>query len=410
MKISMVGIDHSKAGLSCRERFSFTKNAAVESLERLREKWPDCGCVLLSTCNRTELWISGQEAEQEASAELLCQLKDSTPEEFGPVFVTRRGGEAVMHLLELASGMKSQIFGEDQIVTQVGDAIALAREGGFADSVLQRLFQMAVTAAKRVKTEVCLTSADQSSAAGVASLLKQEFGSLSGLPCLVIGNGVMGRLTAETLRKEGCQVHVTLRQYKYGTAVIPDGCQAVPYEERISLLSRMKAIVSATASPHYTLKREELEPILTDGERRVFADLAVPRDIEPAIDQLAGAVVYDIDQIGGSSRNDISQEELDHAESILREAMDEFANWYYFRDFLPKVQQISRTASDDILWRANRSIHSLDLSSEEEERLQSGVRQAASKVLSKLMFGLRDNLDRELWQDCLESLEKSAMK
>lgn len=410
MKISMVGIDHSKAELSFRERFSFTKVAAVESMKKIREKCPECGCLLLSTCNRTELWLSAGNGEEKATPQLLCSLKEVSQEEAGSVFVCREGTEAVRHLFELACGMKSQIFGEDQIVTQVREALTLARENRCADSALQRLFQEAVAAAKKVKSQVPFTNADQSSATGVVRLLKQQFGSLSKLPCMVIGNGAMGRLTAECLVKEGCQVWVTLRQYRYGAAMIPDECSVIPYEERYHFLSRMKAVVSATVSPHYTLHLEETAPLLSDGSARIFADLAVPRDIEPEIGQLPGVILYDIDQIGGAARSNVSAECLQQAEKILEEAMSDFSNWYYFRDYLPIVQEISQTASDDILWRANKSIRNLCLSEEEQERLEQDVYQAANKVLSKLMFGFRDNLNRELWQDCLESLEKSAMK
>lgn len=410
MKISMVGIDHSKAELSFRERFSFTKAAAVESMKQIKEECPECGCLLLSTCNRTELWISAASGEEKATPELLCGLKGVSREEAGSVFVCREGTEAMRHLFELACGMKSQIFGEDQIVTQVREALTLARENHCTDSALSRLFQEAVTAAKKVKSQVPLTNADQSSAAGVVRLLKQQFGSLAKLPCMVIGNGAMGRLTAECLVKEGCQVCLTLRQYRYGAAIIPEECSVIPYEDRYRFLPQMKAVISATASPHYTLHLQETAPLVSDGTLRVLADLAVPRDIEPEIGQLPGIVLYDIDQIGGAARNNVSAECLHQAEQILEEAMSDFSNWYYFRDFLPMVQEISQTASDDILGRANKSIRNLCLPQEEQERLERDVYQAANKVLSKLMFGIRDNLNRELWQDCLESLEKSAMK
>ena len=209
MNIAMAGIDHRRASLQLRERFAFTKAEAAEALSRLAEHPALEGAVLLSTCNRTELWLSCAEGATLDPAALLVALKGADPADIS--FVVRRGRAAVDHLFALACGLRSRVFGEDQIIAQVKGALALARSCGSADGVLDRLFLSAVTAAKEVKTSVRLTAVDSSSASRAADLICRHFADLKGLPCLVIGNGEMGRLAASTLVSLGCRVEMTVR-------------------------------------------------------------------------------------------------------------------------------------------------------------------------------------------------------
>lgn len=154
MSISMIGIDYSRASVDIRAQFSFTKKNAVTALEHLKQETGILGGVLLSTCNRMELWASTQEDWQGSLYDFLCREKGREPEKFQDYFVQRTGTEAVEHLFYLTSGLKSQILAEDQIITQVKDALALSREAYCTDNVLEVLFRKAVTGAKRVKTEV----------------------------------------------------------------------------------------------------------------------------------------------------------------------------------------------------------------------------------------------------------------
>ena len=154
MSISMIGIDYSRASVDIRAQFSFTKKNAVTALEHLKQESGILGGVLLSTCNRMELWASTQEDWQGSLYDFLCREKEKEPEAYRQYFVERTGEAAAEHLFYLTSGLKSQILAEDQIITQVKDALALSREAYCTDNVLEVLFRKAVTGAKRVKTEV----------------------------------------------------------------------------------------------------------------------------------------------------------------------------------------------------------------------------------------------------------------
>lgn len=407
MNIKMVGIDHSKATIEYRELFSFTKSTAAAAMQRVLAEFGVEGCVILSTCNRTELWLSYETEPSRTPYEILCAVKNINPQDYENYFIERSGAQALRHLLLTSCGMKSKVFGEDQIIAQVGDALALSHDCGCSDSVLERLFRTAVTAAKRVKTTVHLTALDSSVATRTAELLHKELGELQGVCCLVIGNGEMGRLTAQTLVEQGCNVKITLRTYKTGEVIIPSGCCVVPYDDRYKQLAQCRVVVSATTSPHHTIKYDEALPYL-DGSPKLMIDLAVPRDISCELANVRGVRLFDIDSLGGASVSEAENEGVALANRILEEYYEEFENWYYFRGLVPKINDISALAATDITGRIHKTIQRLAIDTDEQERLSQLVEHASIKVVAKLMFGLRDNLDRDKWEDCIQGLEKAV--
>ena len=401
MNIKMAGIDHSKAGVEAREAFSFTKSAAEGAMKQVREEFGADGCVILSTCNRTELWLDG--GENLDPLDILCRLKGVNPDEAAPYITVRRDEEAVGHLLRTACGMNSRLFGEDQIITQVGDAGDFARELKTSGPVLDNLFRTAVTAAKKVKTQVRLTAERRGAAESTVELLQKEWGGFAGRKILVIGNGNMGKLAAEKLLEAGAQVSMTLRQYKHGGASVPEGCRAVSYEERYAVMEQSDAVVSATASPHYTVHAGSV--LVLSRFPQIFVDLAVPRDIDPLVADIPGVKVWDIDSLGVSGAESASEEAAAQAEEILKEYQAEFRRWYDFREAVPLIQQISRKAAEDMDSRMEKCIHTLHLPPEQRDKLWEQIDHHAEKTVAHLLFGLRETLSPELLRDCLKALD-----
>lgn len=207
MAIWMAGIDHTTAGLDIRSVFSFTKKRTAQAYEDFRSVPGLEGSVILSTCNRMELWLSISPREDFSPVDMLCRYLDVPGEKYASYFTVRRGREAADHLFRLAAGMESRIVGEDQILTQVGDALALARSCYATDHTLEVLFRLAVTGGKRVKTEAALSTADQSVIHTALRMLEAEGVSVGGRRCMVIGNGMMGRLSAQALMDRGGGCH-----------------------------------------------------------------------------------------------------------------------------------------------------------------------------------------------------------
>lgn len=405
MPIQMIGIDHSRAAIDKRTIFSFTKKKCAEALEIIKGKSGISGCVLLSTCNRMELWVSCGEDFSDSLVDMLCEIREVCPEPYRDYFVERKEREAVAHLFRLASGLESRIIGEDQIITQVKDALSMAREHYATDNVMETLFRMAVTAGKKVKTEIVLSRANRSVIHHALETLEKEGFTAAGKTCMVIGNGEMGKLTATVLRQAGADVTVTVRQYRSGMVEIPRGCSRIDYGDRMKLLPQCDLVVSATASPNYTLTEQGVREAGLDHPV-VLVDLAVPRDIDPLAEKLPFVKLYDIDDFHVDIQSEDLKENISRAEHILEEQMEEFYVWYECHDMIPKIQGIKESAVVDLELRLHKILRALPMEEGQKAALQKDIDAAAAKVVNKMMFGLRDTVSQRTFRECVEGLEK----
>lgn len=410
MNIFMTGINYNNAEIAFREKCSLTIEQQTEIAKGLIESGLAKGCIILSTCNRTELWISGNKLaaidffiNQVFGEEKIDSLiKDKIEKSF----TVRQGEEAIDYLLELACGIHSQIFGEDQILSQLKLAAESARENGYINSILETLFRTAITGAKKVKTEVVLSNKNRSLPESIISKLEENYGSLKDRNCLVIGNGEMGRLMANKLVDVGANVEMTLRQYKRKQVIIPEGCEVVLYDDRYEQIENKEFIFSATRSPHYTMKADELNHILRQDKNYCFVDMALPRDIDPELNEFNNVELFHIDDF--SIKSECGNEELQFAKDILIEYKKDFINWYHIREWAPKVNEISRVVgklTDDKLTKVYKNIK-IDV--EDRGFLQTSVQEATKKAVSKIIFGLRENMEREQYNKMLQALEVTA--
>jgi glutamyl-tRNA reductase len=411
MNIRMAGVDYNKAGIAERERFAFTATARADALASVRERFAGCGCVIIATCNRTELWLCAEKGDCPPPDRLLCELKGVSLDENGGFLVNRAGFEAAEHLFFLASGLKSQITGENQILAQIKEAAEAAQKAGSALTVLQRLFQSAVSCAKRVRTETGLARADVSTASAALDFLREGGIDVRGAECLVIGSGVVGRLCAGLFERAGAGVTMTLRRHKTGKTLVGNNVRLIDYDERYARLPDFRLVISATVSPHHTIAFPEAVKVLggggLSGKEIIFLDLAVPRDIDPDIKKIAGVSLFDIDEITGRARG--SRIDVGEAKRIIDEETAAFAEWYKFRAHIETVRAIRTEAACDIARRAGRAIKTVAIDEIAEAYLTRAVTEAAGKVMDKMLYGLRDNLDSALWADCLAALRGAVI-
>lgn len=447
MGILMAGIDHSIAPIDIRTVFSFTKKNMAEALEYLKQIRGIEGCVLISTCNRMELYLStGGEFASDIFV-LLCELRNLPESLYGkyrPYFRFREEREAVHHLFRLSGGLESRILGDDQIVTQVKDALAFAREHYAADHVLETLFRQAITAAKKVKTYDELSPSDQSVVRTAIRSLKEEGYTFEGKKIMVIGNGVMGKLAATQFQQQGADVTVTVRQYRSGVVEIPKNCSRIDYGRRMELFGECDYVLSATVSPNYTLTKELVAecrkeqatecrkeqaaectnepeamcseplfgqniPAASNSDKKksvVLIDLAVPRDIEPAVVELDGVRLYDIDCFREEAVSEAQKKTIADAEACFAEQMEDFFAWYECVDVIPKIQEIKELAAIDLENRLTKKLRALPMADEEKAALRDDIESAAERTINKLLFGLRDNVSKAAFRECIEGLEE----
>ena len=218
----------------------------------------------------------------------------------------------------------------------------------------------------------------------------------------------MGKLAAQSLQQTGADVTVTVRQYRSGMVQIPLGCSRINYGERLQLIPECDLVVSATASPNYTLTRELLAR--THPERRktplICIDLAVPRDIEPALAKEEGITLYDMDSFRTERISPESMESITKAGEIVREQMDEFFQWLDGRDVILRIQEIREEAVQDLNLRIHKILKNTPIEDSDRTNLLNAVDTAAGKVVNKLIFGLRDSLNQDTFLECVAGLEK----
>lgn len=323
MRLVMVGLDHTTAPLAAREAFSLDRERLLPLLPALTGGEVK-GAVVLSTCNRTELFLSHTGDVPPDGIGLLCRALALPEEEHARHFVERAERQAADHLMRVASGMESSVTGDDQIITQVRDALETARRAGTADPLLEALFRSAVTAGKKVKTDVRFSPDGASVATAAAAAAEELLGPLGEKRVLILGNGVVGRLAAAELRRRGCGVDVAYRAHRGIPDNLPEGCAAVPYEERYRLLPRYDVVVSATASPRHTIEAAEL----ADGRLpALLLDLAVPRDIDPPVAERPGVRLLNVDDLRHPAVKNTRREEWARAEDIIAAEARRFEAW-----------------------------------------------------------------------------------
>ena len=353
--ICMVGTDHVLAPADVRSNFVIPAEKKTDAIQRIRDTLGASGVALVATCNRTELWASfdstpapersvldsGEPRSDDPLLQALCHAHCLDPVDYARYFRARDDEEAVEHLFHMSCGLRSAIMAEDQVISQVKQTIAFSREHRLADSCLEVLFREAVTAAKNVKSTVRFTRAYGTAVDAAIDKLKQAGFDLSQTTCMVIGNGEYGRLAASTLAQHDADVRVTVRQYTHGYVAIPAGCTPIPYADRYEHLSDCDVVMSATTSPHYTLSAHEFDMHRNKDGMIVF-DLAIPHDVDPAIGNLAGCQVFDIDQFSTNAGIENAQA-VEQARIILDNGAHAFWDWVVRRNS-PEANQSSGTA------------------------------------------------------------------
>lgn len=384
MNIVMSGLEHSLAPIHLRERLSFTKLQNAEMIGKIYDFPHISGCVLLSTCNRTELYLSC--TEEVNPGELLCKAAGMDYTQYQQMFVTHSGQQAVQHLMEVSAGLRSRIWGEDQIISQVRDAVSIARQAHTTDPVLETLFRFAISAGKEVRTKARLTAVSSSAASMAVALIKEKLEPLTHKKAMVIGNGEMGRLAASLLQKEGCDVLVTLRSYRHGETIVPPGCGVVPYDERMQHMNGIDILISATTSPHYTVTADQLSSL--SHPPVIAVDLAIPRDIQPEAGNLSGLSLYNIDDLGSFLENRTVPENVS---AILQTQMNNFYRWLGYKDCMGSVDSLKQAIIQRLLRTGQLN---------EELSVEEIIELSVGKTVDLLVSGLAERITSENLEKC----------
>lgn len=364
MSIQLISISHKTAPLHVREKFAFSKTQQEDILKELAGFVGIDECVIVSTCNRTEVYTWCREASWEreiyeyVQAVLLRRAGVENQADIGHIFRFYGKTKAIRHLFLVASGLDSMVIGEDQILGQVKEAQAMAAGLKTCSTYLNTFFRYAITAAKKVKTDTKLSKTPVSTAVICIRAARDYLGTLDHKNIMIIGaSGKIGSVVLKNLLSDHrANVFVTTREAAPGCkGQEGGGYTLIPYEKRYEYLARMDVVISATASPHYTLTYDSVEQHLVfgrDGESvkpRAFMDLAVPLDIESRIGTLPGVMCSNIDDFGrtAKSNNEMKLKEAEAAREILEEYETAFEKWLIFQTALPKMRQVRDEILED---------------------------------------------------------------
>jgi glutamyl-tRNA reductase len=329
MALIVAGISHHTAPLAIRERLVVSAADALETAQRL---CGECGAreaVLLSTCNRTELYVS--EGDDDAVPAIWRDFSARLGEDVSRYGYVRRDREAVAHLFRVTAGMDSMILGEAQIHGQVRDA--WERNRGASGVVLNRLFQTALLVGGRIRSETTIGYGAASTSSAAVQLAGKIFGSLAGRRAMVLGAGEMAELALECLLREGVRTVVVANRTHEHAAVLAERyhAEALHYNECWPRLPDVDLLLCSTAAPRTIVGVEQIAPTLkARGDRPLcILDIAVPRDVEPAVGALGNVFLYDLDDLRtvASSNVERRREEMPAAEEIIAPEVEKYWGW-----------------------------------------------------------------------------------
>ncbi|GKW12696.1 MULTISPECIES: glutamyl-tRNA reductase [Pectobacterium] len=335
MTLLALGINHKTAPVSLRERVVFSQDKLGVALDSLLQQPLVQGGVVLSTCNRTELYLSvdEQENQREQLIRWLCEYHQLRPEEVNDSLYWHQGNAAVSHLMRVASGLDSLVLGEPQILGQVKKAFAESQRGHSLSSELERLFQKSFTVAKRVRTETDIGASAVSVAFAACTLARQIFESLADVTVLLVGAGETIELVARYLREHNVQKMVIANRTRERAQALATevGAEVITLAELDEQLVHADIVISSTASTlpiigkgmmERTLKARRNQPML-------MVDIAVPRDIEPEVGKLPNVYLYSVDDLHAIIQHNLAQRKAAavQAESIVQQESSDFMAW-----------------------------------------------------------------------------------
>jgi glutamyl-tRNA reductase len=382
-----IGTDHTLSPVALRERLALGEQAATQLLHTLHQSASIEEVAVLSTCNRTEIYFIAQESEQaiQRAARAFAALLGDQEAALEGVLVTRTGLDALRHLCAVASGLESMVMAEGQILGQVREAGERAQHLGTAGVQLHAAFRAAVTCGKRVRAETAIGRADVSVSSVLIDLLAGEIPDWQAQRVLLIGAGRMNQVTAAGLHRHGAgSIVVTSRTIAtarglaetVGGSVIP--LHRVPEEARQATL-----IISATRSPGLMLTPEMLVPRPATPLRVV--DLAVPRDVDPAVGRLPGVRLLDIDAIKQCQERQGLAEALATANRLVDEAAQDWLVWCRTRDAVPLIADLRAHVDQQRDIELARTLALLDHLTEAD---QARVREMANRLVNKMFHHL----------------------
>ncbi len=365
MRLVLVGTSHHRAPVELRERVALERDAAAALAARLAEGGREA--IVLSTCNRTELYLAAEDGEA-AERDAVAALAALEPEVEGALY-RLRDQAAALHLFRVAGGLDSLVPGEGEILGQV----RVAFEAGTTGPLLERVFRQALHAGRKVRAQTAIGESPASVSSAAAALAEQVFGDLAGRSILLLGAGKVSAQAARNLRTRGAEIVLAANS-------------RTDRDEIEEHLASVDVVIASTSAPGLVLDAAAVGRALSRrrGRQLLLVDLAVPRDLDPGIRDLDGCYLYDIDDLEGIVTATLAgrRREAERAESIVAEEAEKFHEWHASLDVVPAIASL-RAKAEEIreaeLAKADALLGRLD------ESQRRAVEAVTAQIVNKLL-------------------------
>jgi glutamyl-tRNA reductase len=407
MPLTCIGLSHHTAPIEVRERHAFPAARMAEALVALRDYEAVREAAMLQTCGRLEIYAELDDYER-GVAQIKSFLSNfrhgTTGYDLESYLYTHLGHQAVEHLFRVCTGLDSMLIGEAEILGQVKDAYVAATRANSLGRMLHHLFREALAAGKTARAQTRIGGESISMATAAVEAARGHLGTLEGTSILVVGAGKMGRTAVKRLRQEGAvRVIVANRTLARSRALVSDAGfgEAVEMPELVEAVAHADVVVASTGASHFVLDEERVRSAMSVRPQRplFIVDIAVPRDVDPAVSSIDNVSLVDIDGLKSvvNERLDLRREAIPHVEEIIAEYVERFENWYRARIAVPVIARLTQKAEAIRTAELERLLGRCPDLDERERMLVTGMTMTiVSKLLHSAILKIREKatLDR----------------
>jgi glutamyl-tRNA reductase len=390
MKVLVAGLNHKIADVDVREKLAFTGSKLEEGLLRFSGLPEVDEAIILSTCNRVELYANVSETEKAAESikTFLSEFHNINKDSLDNALYFYHDIQAVEHVFKVASSLDSMIVGEPQILGQLKDAFDLALAKKTTGILLNKLMKKAISAAKRVRTETRIAENAVSISFSAVELAKKIFTDLSKKVCMLLGAGEMAELAAKHLISNGVrEVLVANRTFERACSLAEEfHGRPVKFEEFLQEMARADIVICSTGAPSYIVMKSQMQKVMKERkQRQVFIiDISVPRNIDPEINDLENVYLYNVDDLQGVVDSNLfeRQKEAEKAEKIIAEELETFVKWQASLDSVPTIKALREKADEIKKEEIDKLFHKLSGIGEKE---REAIEYMATALVNKLI-------------------------
>jgi len=414
MRLLLTGLSHKTAPVNLREKFAIPEATLARALQEL-QKLGASEAVVLSTCNRVEFALSAPDDVEPSVIidRFLSQWQGTTASAYDGHLYKLESREAIQHLFRVAASLDSMVVGEPQILGQLKAAYAAAKTEGTVGGLLETVMTRAFNVAKRVRSETGIGHMAVSVSYAAVELARTIFGSLKGQTVMIVGSGKMGELAAKHLRRSGAtKILVTNRTWERAEemARLFDG-RAVEYTQFQSMLHEVDIVITSSGAPHYIITRDDMQRVIAKRKHRpmFLIDIAVPRNVDPAVNEIEGVFLKDVDDLEGVVDANLQERsrQAEQAEAIVRHEVDQTLARLRIEEITPTIVSLQEQLEEIRAGEVARTLRRLQgLTPEQRQQIEIMTKSIVNKIAHGPISELRRNAGQPEGGPVIDAIRK----